>query len=45
MDDHGAVIGICHLLTSRVFELAGPRERARLTAIEASHDALHELLG
>jgi DNA-binding MurR/RpiR family transcriptional regulator len=45
LDDHVAVIGLCHLLAARVFELAGPRERARLTAIEASHDALHELLG
>ncbi|MBK1684997.1 MurR/RpiR family transcriptional regulator [Rhodoferax fermentans] len=44
LDDHVAVIGICHLLASRVIELAGPRERARLTAIEASYDALHELL-
>jgi DNA-binding MurR/RpiR family transcriptional regulator len=43
LDDHVAVTGICHLLASRVMELAGPRERARLTAIEASHDALHEL--
>ena len=43
LDDHVAVTGICHLLASRVMELAGPRERERLTAIEASHDALHEL--
>jgi DNA-binding MurR/RpiR family transcriptional regulator len=43
LDDHVAVTGICHLLASRVMELAGPRERARLTAIEASHDALREL--
>jgi DNA-binding MurR/RpiR family transcriptional regulator len=43
LDDHVAVIGICHLLASRVMELAGPRERERLTAIEESHDALHEL--
>jgi DNA-binding MurR/RpiR family transcriptional regulator len=45
LDDHVAVIGLCHLLGSRVFELAGPRERARLTAIEANHDALQELPG
>ena len=44
LDDHVAVISICHLLASRVIELAGPRERARLTAIEASYDTLHELL-
>jgi len=37
------VIAMCHLLASRVMELVGPRERKRLTAIEASHDALHEL--
>jgi DNA-binding MurR/RpiR family transcriptional regulator len=44
LDDHAAVIGVCHLLASRAIELAGPRERARLTAIEASHDALRELV-
>jgi DNA-binding MurR/RpiR family transcriptional regulator len=43
LDDHVAVTSICHLLASRVMELAGPRERERLTAIEASHDALREL--
>ncbi len=44
LDDHVAVISVCHLLASRVIELAGPKERARLTAIEASYDSLHELL-
>lgn len=44
LDDHVAVMSFCHLLVSRVIELAGPRERARLIAIEASYDALHELL-
>jgi DNA-binding MurR/RpiR family transcriptional regulator len=43
LDDHSAVTGVCHLLASRVLELAGPLERARLSAIEASYDALHEL--
>lgn len=43
LDDHVAVTGVCHLLASRVLELAGPAERARMTAIEASHDALQEL--
>ncbi|MCU0957134.1 MAG: MurR/RpiR family transcriptional regulator [Hydrogenophaga sp.] len=43
LDDHVAVTGLCHLLASRVLELAGPAERARMTAIEASHDALREL--
>jgi DNA-binding MurR/RpiR family transcriptional regulator len=43
LDDHVAVIGVCHLLASRVIELAGPNQRARLSAIEASYDALREL--
>lgn len=43
LDDHAAVTGVCHLLVSRVLELAGPRERERLTEIEAGHDALQEL--
>lgn len=43
LDDHVAVIGLCHLLASRVMELSGPRERERMVAIEASHDALREL--
>lgn len=43
LDDHVAVTGICHRLASRVIDLLGPRERARLTAIEAGYDALHEL--
>lgn len=43
LDDHVAVTSICHLLASRVMELSSPSERKRLTAIEASHSALHEL--
>lgn len=43
LDDHVAVTAVCHLLASRAVELAGPRERARLTAIEASYGALKEL--
>lgn len=43
LDDHVAVTGLIHLLASRVLKLAGPAERARMTAIEASHDALREL--
>ncbi len=43
LDDHATVASVCHLLTSRVMELAGPKERARLSVIEASYDALHEL--
>lgn len=42
-DDHTSVTSVCHLLASRVIELAGPQERARLSAIEASHEILHEL--
>jgi len=43
LDDHVAVLAICHLLTSRIIELAGPQERERLLAIESSYDALREL--
>lgn len=43
LDDHVAVISICHLLATRAMELTGTRERKRLTAIEASHDALGEI--
>jgi len=43
LDDHVAVIGICHLLATRVIELAGPQERDRLKSIEASHLDLREL--
>lgn len=43
LDDHAAVTSLCHLLASRVIELARPSERERLTAIEASHDTLNEL--
>jgi len=43
LDNHVAVLGLCHLLAARVLELAGPAGRRRLTAIEAAHDALEEL--
>lgn len=43
LDDHSAVTLVCHLLVSAILERAGPTERARLSAIEASHDALQEL--
>jgi DNA-binding MurR/RpiR family transcriptional regulator len=43
LDDHATVASVCHLLTSRVMELAGPVERARLSVIEAGYDALNEL--
>jgi len=43
LDDHTAVTMVCHLLVSAILERAGPTERSRLSAIEASHDALQEL--
>src|SRR3954454_10982180 len=43
LDNHVAVLGLCHLLAARVLELAGPAGRRCLTAIEAAHDALEEL--
>src|SRR6218665_551596 len=43
LDDHTSVVAICHLLSSRAIELGGPKERARLSAIESSYGALHEL--
>jgi DNA-binding MurR/RpiR family transcriptional regulator len=43
LDNHVAVLALCHVLAARVFELAGAGGRRRLTAIEAAHDALEEL--
>lgn len=43
LDNHVAVIAVCHRLASAVLALAGPAERARLSAIEAGHDSLDEL--
>ena len=43
LDDHSAVMAVCHLLAARVLALAGPQARERLTAIESRYDALHEL--
>lgn len=43
LDDHSAVTSVSHLLLSRMLELAGPAERARLSAIEAEHSGLQEL--
>lgn len=42
LDNHAAVIALCHLLANRVIELAGHDGRERLAAIEARHDALDE---
>jgi DNA-binding MurR/RpiR family transcriptional regulator len=43
LDDHVGVIAICHLLATRLVELAGPAERQRLKAIESSYQELREL--
>lgn len=43
LDNHVAVLGLCHLLSARVLELAGLAGRRRLAAIEAAHDVLEEL--
>ena len=43
LDNHVAVLGLCHLIAARVLELAGSAGRRRLTAIEAAHGALEEL--
>ena len=43
LDDHSAVMAVCHLLAARVLALAGPQARERLSAIESRYDALHEL--
>jgi DNA-binding MurR/RpiR family transcriptional regulator len=43
LDNHVAVLALCHLLAARVLELAGPAERRRLIAIEAAHELLEEL--
>ncbi|WP_349371701.1 MurR/RpiR family transcriptional regulator [Salinarimonas sp.] len=40
---HVSVMGLCHLLATRVIERAGQDGRRRLTAIESLHDALDEL--
>ena len=42
LDNHAAVIALCHLLANRVIELSGHDGRERLVAIEARHDALAE---
>lgn len=43
LDNHVAVMAVCHLLASRVIELAGPQQRERLRSIEASYKDLNEL--
>lgn len=41
--NHVSVIGLCHLLATRVIERAGTPARKRLSYIEALHDSLKEL--
>ncbi|MFT4067928.1 MurR/RpiR family transcriptional regulator [Paraburkholderia sp.] len=43
LDNHVAVMGLCSVLITRVFERAGNRGKKRLSAIEAAHDAIGEL--
>ncbi|SMG49786.1 MurR/RpiR family transcriptional regulator [Paraburkholderia susongensis] len=43
LDNHVAVMGLCNVLITRVFERAGNRGKKRLSAIETAHDALDEL--
>lgn len=43
LDNHAAVIALCHVIANRVMELAGAQGRDRLTAIEARHDAFGEM--
>ena len=43
LDNHAAVIGLCHLLVTQVMELAGTPGRRHLGLVEAFHDALDEL--
>lgn len=42
LDNHVAVIALCHLLANSVIELCDHAGRERLVAIEARHDALGE---
>ncbi|SOZ36457.1 MurR/RpiR family transcriptional regulator [Cupriavidus neocaledonicus] len=43
LDNHAAVIGLCHLIVTQVMELAGTPGRRHLGLVEAFHDALGEL--
>lgn len=42
LDNHVAVIALCHMLANSVIELSDQAGRARLTDIETQHDALGE---
>ncbi len=43
LDNHTAVIGLCHLLVTQVMTLAGNPGRRHLGLVEAFHDALDEI--
>ncbi|MDQ0142753.1 MurR/RpiR family transcriptional regulator [Cupriavidus necator] len=43
LDNHAAVVALCHLLVTQVLELAGTPGRRHLGLVEAFHDALDEL--
>lgn len=42
LDNHVAVMALCHLLANAAIEQAGPKGRERLAGIEARHDQLSE---
>jgi DNA-binding MurR/RpiR family transcriptional regulator len=42
LDNHTAVLALCHVLADRVFEKAGSAGRRRLACIEDVHDLLEE---
>lgn len=43
LDNHVAVMMICHMLATRIIELSGTDGRRRLATIETVHEALSEL--
>lgn len=43
LDNHVAVIGLCHLILSQVMDSAGPAGRRHLGMVEAFHDSFLEL--
>lgn len=44
LDNHVALMMLCHLLATRTIEHAGSRGRRRMATIEAAHDALGDFL-
>ena len=45
LDNHTAVMLLCHLLATRVMHHTGSKGRRRMAAIEAQHDDLDEMRG